>query len=184
MTEINKIKNKVFIVYVNLLVFFIFGLIYTFFPIAFPEQKNGVFNESRMLIKYTFSTRLVNKVLDGNQMEKNDAITLIGNAPDKSLNLEACLDSDFIVYGYVVGTTAQIEDTDQGAIPVFYVEKWKPTRYLMNIVYNQYHKIFFKWYMLYSFFFILGNMFLGFLMLFNFIANKKPKIPFKSPPPL
>lgn len=181
--DVNKrINNKALIVYLNLLVFFLIGLLYTFFPVAIPEEKNGVFNETRMLISYTFSTRLNNEVLDGNQnikylyTEENDYIKLIGNTPDKCLNLEACMDSDFIVYGHVMGTTTEFEVTGHGVIPVFYVEKWKPTQYLVNIFYNNNQTNIFKMFLLYSLFFILGNMVLGFLILLQIIVNRKPRV--------
>jgi len=178
----NKINNKALIVYFNLLAFFLIGLIYTFIPLAIPEAKKGVFNETRMLITYTFSIRLFNKVLDGNQnikhlySEKNDYIKLIGNTPDKFLNLEACMDSDFIVYGQIIGTTAEYEVSDYGVIPVFYVEKWNPTRYLANIFYNNHQIDLFKMFLLYAFFFISGNMVLGFLILIQVITDKKPRV--------
>ncbi|MBN1797594.1 MAG: hypothetical protein JW822_03395 [Spirochaetales bacterium] len=177
----NTRSNKVIIVYFNLLAFFICGLIYTFIPLAVPEEKDGVFNETRMLITYTFGTRLFNEVAKGNQnikhlyTEANAYIKLIGHTPDKLLSLEACMDSEFIVYGHVIGTTAAGEDAAYGAIPVFYVEKWRPTQYLTNVFYNHKQSGFFKMFLLYALFFVLGNMIFGFLILIQVIADKKPR---------
>ncbi len=181
--DVNKrINNKALIVYLNLLVFFLIGLLYTFFPVAIPEEKNGVFNETRMLISYTFSTGPSQRVLKGNHSikylytEENNYIKLIGNTPAKSLSWEACTDSDFIVYGKITSTTAEFEGMGHGLIPIFYVEIWKPTQYLANIFYKNSQIDFFKMFLFYAFFFILGNMVLGLLILLQVITNKKPRV--------
>ena len=128
------------IILITFWLYWLLILFYSVFPQKWPTDPNGGFTKNRLLISYMSITGPPAKVLKGNDeirrfmnirdtAEQTNGILLSGNTPASKIGYPAIFESDFIVYGDVVGKSDRFVETGYGVIPIFEVDDWDPLNY-------------------------------------------------------
>ncbi len=120
------------------------AIIFSMLPVRMPTDPSGDFDETRLLVTYQVTTGPDFRVLKGKESLEQAMIIadrkinfaeieLTGSLPTDIINPPYHCESDYEIVGKIIGITDKFEETGSGVIPLFYVSKWRPTKYLVNL---------------------------------------------------